>query len=255
MGGKIEEETVVDNLNPTNENDTQESIEIINQTENEIFTDYAKLLKEIRSWGWWLVGLGVMHIIWSGFLDTSWGILLIIVGLASFYFRSASMFIIYGVVLAWVAMSNFNISELWMIGLALFQVFLSVSVFLQYRRFRDVERDYIEKTGNDGDANNSSVNRVASFFPWAGAYLSCSSLIVFVFVSFVVLVIVVQTNNNESLPSYFSLFAGLVTNMGILGFSLGLASLLSRYRPKFLAITALVFGALTLLIILVMQYL
>jgi hypothetical protein len=76
------------------------------QPNNIVKNNYAAMLKEIRSWGFWSLGLGAVHLVTSGFLSAPWGVLLIIVGLASFYFRTASMFIIYAVTLAWAALSN-----------------------------------------------------------------------------------------------------------------------------------------------------
>ena len=67
---------------------------------------HAVMVKEIRSWSYWLLGLGALHLVASGFLDAPWGILLLAVGLVSFVFQEAAMFVIYGVTLAWAATSN-----------------------------------------------------------------------------------------------------------------------------------------------------
>ena len=43
----------------------------------------AILLKENRSWGLWLLIMGVIHVATTGFLSAPWGIILILVGLGN----------------------------------------------------------------------------------------------------------------------------------------------------------------------------
>ena len=49
--------------------------EEISQSELETLADYAKMLKDLRSWGFWSLGLGLMHLIGSGFLSAPWGLI------------------------------------------------------------------------------------------------------------------------------------------------------------------------------------
>jgi hypothetical protein len=69
---------------------------------------HEKMLKEVRSWGYVSLGLGALHLISSGFtgLSAPWGVLLIAIGLTSFYFKEAAMFVIYGTTLGWAALTN-----------------------------------------------------------------------------------------------------------------------------------------------------
>ncbi|MDI7274626.1 MAG: hypothetical protein QME94_01470, partial [Anaerolineae bacterium] len=64
---------------------------------------HALMVREIRSWGFWLLGLGALHLVLSGFLSAPWGILLGVVGLASFIFHDSAMFVVYGTTLVWAA--------------------------------------------------------------------------------------------------------------------------------------------------------
>ena len=57
----------------------------------------AVMRRDIRSWGKWLIGLGVVHLIANGSLDASWGIMLILLGAMSFLFTTPSMYVIYAV--------------------------------------------------------------------------------------------------------------------------------------------------------------
>lgn len=200
---------------------------------------YGVMFEKIRSWGVWSLILGALHIFTSGFLSAPWGILLIIVGLASFYFRSASMFVIYAVTLGWAALSNLLSLEPGWIGFSLYQFFLTFRVFQDYRLFRDLD-------ANNG-ASDQSPDRAARFFPWIGSLLGCSSIIGFVLVMVIVVIVAVGSEGTSTVPDYFAFLEGLAVNFGILGAAIGLASLLSKYRLKPLAIIGLVAGTLTVL--------
>ncbi len=83
---------------PENEPDEAEQQKLDQaQAVNDVIKTHASMLKAIRSNGFWLIGLGVLHIILSGWLSAPWGVLLIIVGLCSFLFHSPSMFVIYAI--------------------------------------------------------------------------------------------------------------------------------------------------------------
>jgi hypothetical protein len=58
--------------------------------------------------------------------------------------------------------------------------------------------------------------------------------------------IIILSGDSESIPGYFGFVEGLIVNLGILDFSIGLASLISRYRPKALAIISMAAGILTM---------
>lgn len=210
-------------------------------------TAHAAMLKEIRSWGLWSLGLGALHVISSGFLSAPWGVLLIIVGLASFYFRTASMFILYAVTLTWAGLSNLAAMQGGWIFFGLVQFYFAYRVFQQYRRFRDIEGEYIQSTSMEVNSDVVKKDRAARFFPWLGSLLSCSSILGLVIFFVAIIVIMAQTQDPASVPNYFNFVGGLVENVGVLGFAISLAALLSKYRPKAAAIVGLVFGALTLL--------
>jgi len=246
---------MVENFDEVEGGDIQAS-EVKTDVANEAsLKDYALMLKEIRSWGFWLLGLGALHVITSGFLSAPWGIMLIVVGLASFYFRNASMFIVYAVTLAWAGVSNLIGGGTGWVVLAFFQMFLAFSVFRKYRRFRDVEGNYAKLATEGITPEPLSTERAARFFPWLGALLSCSSLLGLVLVFVIAIVLAVVNEDAASIPEYLYFIEGLVVDFGVLGFAIGLASLLSRYRLKGLAITAIVAGVLTVAIELVFLFL
>lgn len=222
--------------------------EEISQSELETLAGYAKMLKELRSWGFWSLGLGLIHIIGSGFLSAPWGLMLIFVGLSSFLFKSASMFIIYAVTLAWAAISNISGLDLTWVFFAFFQLYLSYKVFRQFGRFREVEKEYYQLSTSDSEGTPPPPDLAARSFPWIGSLLSCSAIIGFVVIIIVVVVITIETEGMVTIPEYLGFLEGLTVNFAVLGFSVGLASLLSRFHPKWLGIVAIIFGLLTLLI-------
>lgn len=221
--------------------ETERSTEAISTNNTSI--EYTAMCKEIRSTGFWFLGLGVVQIILTGFLSAPWGVLLIVVGLISFYFRTASIFIIYGVTMVWAAVSNligFNIG--WVIFAAL-QIYWTIRIFMKYRRYREVEKAYIETT-SDKTIASQSMNRAIRFFPWMSPLFGCSAmmgLVLFLLIVFVV----AFANKITNLPEYLGIIEGLLVNLGLLGFAIGLASLISKHRPKALGGIGMVAGIIT----------
>lgn len=222
--------------------------ERLSQTEVETIAGYAKMLKELRSWGFWSLGLGVMHMIGSGFLSAPWGLMLVFVGLSSFLFKSSSMFIVYAVTLAWAAISNISGMDLTWVIFALFQFYLSFRVFRQFGRFREVEAEYQKLSYSETETLARTPDIAARSFPWIGSLLSCSAIVGFVVIILVVIVISIETKGAGNIPGYLVFLEGLTVNFAVLGFSVGLSSLLSKFQPKWLAIIGIIFGLLTLLI-------
>ena len=242
---------------PTEDMDTQQAMveQKLSQPNSSVINGYAAMLQEIRSWGLWSLGLGALHLVTSGFLSAPWGILLIIVGLGSFYFRSASMFVVYAVTLGWAAFSNLISFEIGWVGFALYQFFLAFRVFQQYRLFRDIEGEYSVHVVNKADSDQVLPNPAYRFFPWLGSLFGCSSIIVFVMIVLIVFVLAIASEGQADIPDYFVFLEGLAVNFGILGASIGLASLLSRYHRKPLAIIGLISGVLTVLLEMALIYL
>lgn len=207
---------------------------------------YSKMLRTVRSWGIWLLVLGALHLVSLGFLSAPWGILLIVVGLASFYFRTPVIFVLYAVTLAWAALSNILSGQTGWIVFAIFQFYLAMRVFQQFLHFRQTEAEHIELDTEGVSGSALASERAARVFPWTGCLLGSLSLTGLVAV-FVAAVILVESSGSTTVPSFLGLMEGLVVNLGILGFAVGLASLLSGYRRKLVAILGMIAGVLTLL--------
>jgi len=210
----------------------------------EIQERHEAMLKEIRSWGLWSLGLGVLHIFFSGFLNSAWGALLIIVGFSSFYYRTASMFIVYTVALSWAAISNLVSLDTEWVVMALFQIYLAFRTFKDFRRFKKSEDDL---TGADEDLLTAS-QRAQKSFPWIGSLLGCSSVIGIVVLFFLTIYLGAVYGWESTTPAYFEIAAGLVETFGVLGFAVSLAALISRHKPRALPIIGLIASGLFMVV-------
>jgi hypothetical protein len=239
-------------MNEENINTGQSDVPILDAEtvhNNEIVAAHDLMLKEIRSWSYWSLGLGVLHLISSGFLNASWGILLILVGLASFYFRTAVMFVIYAVTLAWAALSNISSFNAGWGFFALFQLYLAFTVFKQYRRFRQAEIEFIALPSNNSQKSALLAARTSRWFPWVGPVFGCFSMVsVVVSIALAAILISINGDTFSNPPFLFSLIVGFIELFAVLGIAVSLASLLSGYRPKALPISGLVIGGIMMVL-------
>jgi hypothetical protein len=201
---------------------------------------YALMLRSLRSWGVWLIILGGIHLFAAGFLNAPWGILLLVVGLASLYIQDATMFVIYAVTLTWVAIYNLTSAHIGWIALALFQFLWAFQTFRQFRRFYQTQKE------QDTLTEQVPSTRASRIFSWTSAVLGGFSLIGYVVL--VAIFIFRATSTGAATMAGAGFIEGLIIDMGVLGLATGLASILAGYEPKSLAITGMITGLLTLLI-------
>jgi hypothetical protein len=210
----------------------------------------ARILKEIRSWRNGLLMLGAISIFASGFLSAPWGVLLILVGLASFYFRSSAMLVIYAVTLAWASVGNLISGQVLWISFAIFQWFLAFRVFQRFFSFR---RDEAALNEEIPDSSGLTPKRTAEIFPWAGGILGAFSVLGFVSIIVVDLFLMI-VYGYHTLPRFMTFAERLVVNLGGLAFATGLASVLCKYPKKPVAIAGMVAGVLPLLTELILKF-
>lgn len=199
---------------------------------------HASMLREIRSWGWWLVLIGAIHLFTSGFLNSAWGILLILVGLASFYFKDAAMFVIYSVTLASAAIWNLvSFTSGWMV-FAVVQIILTVQVFRRFRIYRNVQSSTVE------DENSSAEpSRSMKLFPVTALILGLVGL---AGVAGLNLTAIIAGVVGLDFPQFVVFAINLSLNIGILGFAVGLGAVLSDFPNRGLAIVGSIAGGLAM---------
>ena len=211
----------------------------------------ATLAKEVSSYGKWSLGWGVINLILSG-LSSPFGLLLLVLGAASFYFNLASMFVVYGIVFIWAALSNLFVGG----GLAnFFTVVLALSAvqaFRAYARYRPVEKmmltDDVAIETTDPDlamVERSKAAKTARILPWA-AFLTAIVSVAGFLASFVITMGWLVATGAEQPPGLI-LFAGALSlQFGVLALALGVASILSGYRYKALSAIGILGGIIAL---------
>ena len=207
--------------------------------------EYAKMKKDIRSWGFWLVGIGLVSMLLSFLLDPSWGLMLMVVGLSSFYFCESAMFVLYGSILTWAAISNLMAGPLWAV-FAAFQGILAFKVFRQYGKWRKTEKMYRYHHRMGRITSEPTPERGARLFPWlsvAASVLSMGTLLG-VIGSMAVSPLAADELAVMTGLDWAALFA---VNLGVLGLALGLASLLAGYRQKAPSIAGVIIGGIVML--------
>lgn len=227
-----------------------ESTNLESPTSQNPVIPYITILKETRAWGITLLIFGILSLFASSFLNAPWGVLLIIVGLASFYFRSSAMMVVYGVTLAWAGVINATSGQVFWIGFAIFQWFLTFRIFQKFVKFRSAEVFFGEQ---EASTNELISKRAAGAFPWAASALGTLSLLGLGSILFGVIFFVIITNS-ETVPEFVYFLESLFVNFGVLGFAFGLSSLLCKYSKKAVAIVGMVAGILTLVIEIVLLF-
>lgn len=197
--------------------------------ETKAATVYAVMQREILSWGRWQLFFGVLQIVMGGFLNASWGITLLAVGALSFYFRDASLFVLYAVTLLWAGVSNLSVGSVQWIGFAVLQFILVLSIFRQYFRFRRAQREMFAYLPQKEQA---IIQRAATFFPWAGVLLSSVAfggiIVILADIWFLKLFYPLY-------PQVVEFLLGLMIDFAVVGLGLNLGALLSGFGYKILA--------------------
>ena len=194
--------------------------------------------------------LGVIHIFMSDFLSADWGVTIIIVGLASFFFRSSAMMVVYGVTLAWAGVSNVLTGRTVWIGFALLQWFLAFRVFRRFFQYRVTEKYEDE---SEVEAVRLTSKRTEKAFPWIAGGLGILSLLGFIGV-FLAVVIIAVVSGEENTSRVFYFIECLTMDMALVAFAIGLSSILSKYRLKGLAITGMITGLIVLAVEILFRY-
>jgi hypothetical protein len=207
----------------------------------------AIMNKDIRSWAVWLLLIGVIHIFTSGFLSAPWGVLLLIVGLASFFIRDRVMFIVYGVTITWAAISNLISTQAVWIMFAIVQVILAISLFRKFFHYGNVLKDVESSPINNPASATEPGSRVPRLFPIIGFLLGIASIGGFIACAILLMFIPFRP---EMDPVILILEFGLelMVNIGVLGVAISLSALLAKYGSNLLNAGGIISGGLTMLI-------
>jgi hypothetical protein len=158
------------------------------------------------------------------------------------------MFVVYGVTLAWAALSNLIGGGTWAI-LSLLQSYFAVRIFRSVGRYRGAERDYI-KFYEQGRVDEVPVpERAARAFPWLSLALGMVGIASLLF-AFVALGGGWSYESRGAAQKYGELALAVAINAAVLGLGVSISALSARYRYKGMSIGGLVLAALIIAVIL-----
>lgn len=136
----------------------------------------AVMLKDMRSWAWWLIGLGVLHLFTAGVNGIGWAGLLFMMAVGSFVFKDAVMYVLYTVTLAWAGISNFVSGQTGWVFFSFLQFYMAYQTFRSYKRFQNLQ-DVIARVQM---AETTPAERpwlvAPKVFPWLGGLLGIGAL-------------------------------------------------------------------------------
>ncbi|MGC9396446.1 MAG: hypothetical protein ACP5J4_16505 [Anaerolineae bacterium] len=207
----------------------------------------AAMLKDMRSWAWWLLGFGVLNLFISGINGVGWAWLLFMVGAASFLFKDAVMYVLYTVTLAWAGISNLVIGQTGWIFFSLLQFYMAYQTFRSYRRFQKYQDDIAQIPVIEPTPTKHTWFVAPNIFPWLGGLLGIGSL-GGLMLSFGIPVAISLLGAWEPSDTLLLLVWQFVVNASVLGIAVSLGALLARYRYKAASIFGLISSSLVLII-------
>jgi hypothetical protein len=218
------------------------------ESANENVADKLQMAHEVRSLGNWSMGWGVLNLILSA-LSSPFGLVLIAAGLLAHVLDTAAMFVVFGIVFLWAAITNLFVDGLLSSAFTIALVISAVQTFRSYRRYRPVEAGLI--AGEDGDEEEQTIPAGAirgdRFLPWLSFLTALISLGSFLAIFLLMSIWFMMTGTEE--PPLLIVFAGSsLLELGVLALALGLAAILSHYRYKGLSIVGILGGAAAVVI-------
>jgi hypothetical protein len=196
--------------------------------------------KAVRSWAIVFSILGILIILPFGFNNLPWGILFLIIGISSFYIRSSAMMAVYAVIFTWAGISNILATGT-VFGFYILLWILALLIFNKFIIFKNAEEIFTE---DESGSSGLTPQRAVNIFPWASAAFGILSILSTIVLS--TTTIHVSGLITRIMPGYW-IFNDLSADFGVLGFALGLASLICKYPRKALVIVGMVAGFLNLI--------
>jgi hypothetical protein len=208
----------------------------------DVVSAYNSMLSKIKSWGQALLLLGVVQMIASGVLSAAWGVLLLLVGVASFYFKDAAMFMVYAMTILWAGIGNlFGGGWIW-VGYGVLQFYWAFGLLREFLRFRHVQAEYATHVQSDPSKGAAPPMRARRIFPWASLILG-----VLVLAGLVVVFVLVALSSDVQPSNPLYILFDILPDLAVVGMAMGLASFLSRFPSKLVAAIGMVACSLVML--------
>lgn len=211
----------------------------------------AVMLKDMRSWAYWLVGLGVLHLFMAGVNGIGWAGLLFMVAVGSFVFKDAVMYVLYTVTLAWAGISNLASGETGWIFFSFLQFYMAYQTFRSYKRFQKFQDSMAHVQMAEIAPAERKWFVAPKVFPWLGGVLGLGSLVGLV-LSFGALFAIGLMGAEHPSDTLFIVAFEIVVNAAVMGMAVCLGALLARFRYKAASIFGLISSCLVLIIWLIL---
>lgn len=192
--------------------------------------------RQVRVWGGVLLAWGVIHMIGSPALSPSWGFIFLLMGATAWVLPEPSLFVAYGIVLAWAAIVNLLAWQALAVVNTVVQVFLAVAAWRIYRRQRH----------ESACAEALEATRMARAVPPWALVLSLASLggsLGLLLLGYLLLGVAGGTG----LPRTFNTALQGLSDLGAPAMGLGAAALADGTPRRSLASAAVAFSAVVLL--------
>lgn len=207
---------------------------------------HDQMLKQIKSWRNTQIGLGVIHLIGGGFLNSPWGVVLILIGLASWVFPAPAMFVLYAVTLIWVGVRNLLGGTGGWILFSFYQMYIGIKVFGQFKVYHQNTAEAMSHFAETNDPDLPKYLRASKVFPWLGLALGGVGTVAYV--GIVIMFFIMLFSGITEFPVALDFALSVAESIAILGLTLGLASLLSKFKYKAISIFAMLAGSVVILI-------
>ena len=209
--------------------------------------------KNFRSWAVVSLIMGGASLVARETFDPVWGIVLIVIAVLSWKTRIPGMFAVYAVIMAWAAFSNLvsglSGSEWWWLGLASAQIYWTIAIVRQWRKYRHLPLQELHQSGvwpaDLPPPQNETL--ILSRFAVIGAILAGVSLVLLPGLCIGTVVIEISAQLTETPPIMMLLMSGLLA-VSVLALGLSCAALLSKTDRKGFAISGVAMSGLQLII-------
>jgi hypothetical protein len=219
-----------------------------------------EMYKNFRSWAIVSLVLGGVSVIARGIFDPGWGIVLITIAALSWKTRIPGMFAVYAVIMAWAAFMNITAGlsggKPWWLGLGLMQVFWTVAIVKQYRKYRRIPLQKLYQSGNwPADLLPPQDEKlILCRFAIAGAVLAGINLFLQPSLCIGTVIFEISAQLTETPQIVFVLLSGLI-DLTVLALGLCCAALLAKTDKKGLAISGAAMSGLQVIIWMVLWFL
>lgn len=217
------------------------------------FGPQIEMQQRLRTWSVWMFIMAVVQLA-SGSGLNPWAMLLIVVGAASFYFRVASMFIMYAVIIAWAGVSNLLlVDEVMWKGFAILQAYWAYQLVTEFRRFNRIERIAQAHPEVEEHADlNVQTARAGAWFPWVSLLVGIFSIGLFGLLLLTMLGSALLGGISVQFVEMIGMIPLTSLFMGLLGLSTGLAGWASGYPNRAASIIGTVTSAISIIAVVVM---